>query len=554
MRVIERVLDWASGGAISGAREAALEARETAGNEARRSTLLKERLLDVESRIGEDGWQLIASLVGPFVITDRALRVARWTALAMYLRNPFIRAGVQRYCDFVIGEGVSVSSENPDVNQVLQQFWDDYTNQEELTTPHALADKETEQRLFGETFFVLFTNSLTGQVKVSTIEPDEIQGSPVYNPENRRETWYYKRVRLKPVLDMGTGIETASQETIWHPDWRYQPTVRPTSIGGFEVAWDAPVYHVKSGAINRLDRGLSELLPAQDSARAYTEFLEDRMTVARALSRIVAKATATTKAGVSAVKGKLAGMVSNRRSVEGVDGYTRDGGAIGDVAAMGPGKTYEAVSVKGATINPDEGRRMFLAVCAAFGLPETWFGDASVGSLATSKSLDLPTMKAMVRRRAFWRTVLRNILDYVVVQAATKPVGALRGKVKVQQPAAAGLRVQVLARPVKSADLPQPKRGSLEPVPIAVDFPNLIETETGGEIEALATAQTLLGGEGGRRYIAKRVLQVLGEDDVDELLDTMDFSAPDIADPAAEVPPANPEKGPAGDDQKANEA
>jgi len=504
MPLRERLTDFLTGNLLAETRRDLRELRETALAEARHNAVLRERNYDLESEIARDGFVLLAGLLGQIVVTDRVLRLARHVAFEMYTRNPYIRRGVDAKCDFVIGEGLNVSSANAAVNAVLQDFWDDYTNQTELTTADAMRDKEREQQLFGETFFVLFTNARTGAVKVATIFPDEIQGMPIYNPENRRECWYYKRVRFAPILDLTTGIETQAQLIEWHPDWRYQPRVKPDQIGGYSVRWDAPVYHVKTGAINRMDRGLSEVVAQIGWAKAYTEFLENRATVARALSRIVAKATAATKAGVAAVRKGLASL-AGRRSDIGPDG-SRLGDAVGDVATMGPGKDYEPVNVKGATINPDEGRRFLLAVCAGFGLPETWFGDASVGTLATASSLDLPTMKMMKARRALWTQVLQNILHYVVLKSATAPAGALRNVVKVDwggtQP-----KLSIAGRPV----------------PVDVDFPSLIETETAAEIAAVASAATLLPGEAGRRFVAKKILGILGEDDIDQMLAGMEF-------------------------------
>ena len=68
-------------------------------------------------------------------------------------------------------------------------------------------------------------------------------------------------------------------------------------------------------------------------------------------------------------------------------------------------------------------------VAAATGLPESFFGDVSVGTLATARSLDRPTELKFHSRQTLWADVLRDLLGYVIDQAVTAPRGQLQGTV-----------------------------------------------------------------------------------------------------------------------------
>jgi hypothetical protein len=72
----------------------------------------------------------------------------------------------------------------------------------------------------------------------------------------------------------------------------------------------------------------------------------------------------------------------------------------------------------GATIQADDGRRLLLMACAALGIPETFTGDVSIGTLATAESLDRPTELKFRDRQSFWADSIIEILEYVIIEAA----------------------------------------------------------------------------------------------------------------------------------------
>jgi hypothetical protein len=153
---------------------------------------------------------------------------------------------------------------------------------------------------------------------------------------------------------------------------------------------------------------------------------------------------------------------------------------------------------------------MLLMVAAAVGLPETFFGDASVGTLATAKSLDRPTELMMRDRQTLWGDVLAQIHDYVLLQAVKAPQGRLRGMGTVLTVVEDGLRSEA----VQWADDIDPH--------IATDWPPLIEHDTAATIAAITQAATLNGqqpaGTMDLQTISRLVLSALGVQDVDQVL------------------------------------
>src|SRR5262249_50712420 len=157
------------------------------------------------------------------------------------------------------------------------------------------------------------------------------------------------------------------------------------TVRGVPVRWDAPIYHIKTGGFSDMRFGVPEIYAAVDWAKAYKEFLEDWATITRALSRFAWKAsTKGGQRGVAALKSRLSTTLGSGAGM----GETTPPPVTGSIAVMSEGNNLEPIKTAGATTSMEDGRRLLLMVCSALGLPETFFGDVSVGTLATATSLD----------------------------------------------------------------------------------------------------------------------------------------------------------------------
>jgi hypothetical protein len=445
--------------------------------------LLQEHLAALELQFEDNDWIRLS------METDRefsrdGLRKLITLSRIMWLKNPLINRGVNVKAYYVWAQGINVEATDPAVNDVVQAFLDDPDNRVELTGHQARTQKEVALQVEGNIFFAFFTDAASGRVRVRTIPVDEITDI-VTNPDDRREVWFYKRQRTESRFNLGTGGYDSSARTTYYPDWRYvgRATSKPTSIGGAPVEWDVPVYHLKVGGLPDMRFGVPETYQGIDWARAYGSFLEDRATLAKALSKFawIAKTPGGAKA-IAATKAKLATTVGTAM------GERNPPPVTGSTAIMHPEMQMDPVKLAGATIHPDEGRRFLLMVAAAAGLPETFYGDASVGTLATAKSLDRPTELMCKDRQTLWADVWQDILD-VVVEAA--------------------IRARKLAPGVDRH--------------IDVDFPPLLERDVVATVTSIIDAATLKGqtpaGTMDDRTLVRLLLRALGVDQIDELLE-----------------------------------
>lgn len=445
--------------------------------------LLTERLAELELGLEDAGWtRMVADSEREFS-RDGLRRIIAQSRL-FFLKSPVINRGVNVQAAYVFGQGVNIEAEDDAVNETIQTFLDDPANQTELTSHQARLLKEVDLQVLGNLFFVFFTNRATGQVTVRSINVDEISDI-ITDPEDARSPWYYHRVWMENRFDPNMGGYGSAIRAAYYPDWRYQPSGRPASLGGVPVMWDNPVCHVKVGGLSDMRFGVPETYQSLDWARAYKEFLEDRATIARALSRFAWRLTTPGGAkGVAAAKAKLGTTISTSSSETNPPPVT--GAAF--VGGQG-GAVLDPIRVSGATISPEEGRRYLLMAAMGMGLPETFFGDVNVGTLATAKSLDRPTELKFRDRQQLWADVLHDILQFVVEQSQRAPRG-----------------------------LPQGVDAHID-----ISFPDILERDIEARVRAIVSAATLddkaTAGTMDDRTLARLLLQALGLDDVDELLD-----------------------------------
>jgi hypothetical protein len=461
---------------------------------------LRERLVELELALEDGGWRRMA-LSGEREFSREGLRRINELARLMFLKNPLIQRGVNVQAHYVFGQGINIRGRAKPVDEIVQAFLDDPRNTVELTGHQAREMKEKELVLTGNLVFVFFSNPATGRVQVRSIPVDEID-EIIANPEDAREPWFYRRTWTTTGFD-GSGGRTLETRTALYPDWHYAAAARPAQIGGTTVLWDSPVYHVRVNCLSDQQFGVSEVYAALDWARAYKNFLEDWATIVRAYSRFAWNLT---------VKGGAADVANatNRlgTTIGTGQGETNPPMLAGSTFVAGTGAKLEPVRTAGATTSAEDGRRLLLMVAAATGLPESFFGDVSVGTLATAKSLDRPTELKMLSRQTFWADVFKEVLGFVVRQAVK--AGRLAGTVRLED----GQWIVQLADDLETGE---PLDDTID-----IDFPPILEHDTAGRIDAIVSAATLDGktpaGTIDPKSLARMLLTALGEDDVDAML------------------------------------
>lgn len=476
--------------------------------------LLQESVADLELAAEDRGWQRAAFQLEHEFTRNGLGDIAR-NCRVMVIASPLIKRGMQLRIGYVWGQGVTVAARADetaaqDVNAVVTAFWDDESNQASFTSSQAQEENERALGTDGNLLFALFTDPLTGRVQVRSTPFEEI-ADKITNPQDRDETWFFLRqydaTVIRPFQPANGPLTTRSRQVtmkVLHPAVGYRPARRPRSIDGVEIMWDAPMLHVP---VNRLDGwkwGVPDVYAALPWARGYEGFLTDWAKLVKALSKFAWRLTGDRASKVRRAADTLrtalpAGLPGPRGSLPG------GGSEAGQVAAMGPGGTLEAIPKSGATIDSDSGRPLASLVAASLGVSVIdLLADPGVtGARAVAEAMDKGTVLEMTLRRKLWTSVMQTVLGYVIDQAVKAPQGLLTGTVRRDQ--ATDREVITLAGDVD--------RGVL------VDWPDLNDLDPVKLVGAIVAAD----GTGKMPPVetARLLLHALGVEDIDDLLEEM---------------------------------
>lgn len=505
MSLSEQLADRLTGGKLSEQAAVIADLQETNRETAVDLALVRESLQRLEQALYSPEWRWLTA-TGDQEFTRAGLKQITDIGRLMRIKNPIIKRGVAIKRLYVFAQGMTVTAADSDINAVIQAFMDDERNQADFTSHQARGERETDLQTDGNIYFRFFINRVNGRVRLRSIDANEITDI-VTNPDDAREPWFYRRNYTVKELD---GSTKALVE--FYPDWRFLPRsqvgftdVLAASGGlGGRIVWDTPVMHT---AVNRMGRwGVCEFYDAQDWALAYKSFLEQLASVWQALARWAAKLTVQGGArGVAAAKTKIATTLAS-----GSEGNPPP--TTGATFIASQGTDLQPFRTAGATMSADDGRRLQLMAAMSFGFPETFYGDAKAGSLATAKSLDRPTELLIIDRQTLWRDVHQSIFQLVLTWAVKAPQGPLRGLGRVVREPDGD---QVIERLVWNESV----AGR-----VSVTFPPVIEHDTREAIAALIDAQTLAGrGEGKGiplETAVHSILAALGMENVDEIMDT----------------------------------
>ena len=395
------------------------------------------------------------------------------------MKNPLIRRGVDVCSAYVFGRGFEVTTDNPKANDVLQAFFAANAN---VLGQIGLAKLEKQKWYDGNLFIVFFADRLnTGNVTVRTIDATEIQDI-ITDPEDGDTPWFYKREWVQRAYDQGNGQMRNQGKVAFYPALGYDPPSKPPTFGDAPIMWDTPILHRKSGDVGKWHFGCPEIYPALDWAKTSRRLLEACFTVRKSLAQI--SATLTTKGGQQALSGakqQLATTVGPTSSLWDTNPTAVDG----SIFASGPGTKLEAFKTAGAGGNPEDVRRYIHWVAMVFGIPETFFADASVGSLATAQSLDRPTELRFLERQEVWREDLTRIAQFVLGVNMRATSGKLQesGIVEIIE---CRRVLNVRGEMVYEAMPTKPST-----VVIRVNFPAIREGDMPANIKAICEAMTL---------------------------------------------------------------
>ena len=351
--------------------------------------ILREATKQVEDALNleDEGWVNL-STKGTEVIPDAARQTVAREARLYSLRDPLCRRAVALMTDYSFGPGITWTMKDEPAKKLLETFWKSPANKPMLS-PKGQRKSSNKLLVDGELFLAVFLGP-KGQSTIRRIDTLEITEF-ITDPDDKENVRYYKR-------------EWVDAQTQGHTDY-YRSFANTKDVACKDSAGtsrqktaEALVYHLPINDLGQ--RGNSYLMPVLEWIKLYRKFLASRVAIMLALARFAWKAK--TKGGqvaVDAMKAKFheeevkaaATIVEN----EGVD--------------MQPIKTES-----GGRNAYEDGRQIKLQVAAGTGWPEQYFGDISIGNLATAKTVELPVQKMCESYQALWKGAYEDIFQLIL--------------------------------------------------------------------------------------------------------------------------------------------
>lgn len=500
MGLFDSLSEAITGGSNESTEKQFTELREALNMSQGNALLLQENLAQLELAMEDEGWRRFG-MSKQMEFTRGGLENLINVARMMYMSNPLIKHAVDVKTFYTWGQGVSVHAADETIESgTIQPMIEHPGNEAELYAQQARLLTDVDQQVEGNVFFRMPTD-YDGRVDIRSIPTKEIQDIHT-KPGDTQQVWFYRRVWTEDEFSLQTGeVESKGYDKLY-PDYRHQPRHKPKRIGPYEVMWDEPIIHQRTGGLKNMRFGIPEVYAALDWARAYKKFLEQWHSIVSSLARFAWKRT-TTPEKLEEERRKLNSTVTRDNATEG-NPPPAAGSVLMDVA----GSDMEPIKTAGVTTKADDARASRLMVAAATGLPDTILsGDVDIGNFATSKTLDRPTELMMRNRQIMWQHLDKAVFGYAIDAKVRR--GQLEGKVEYSR-----FGSESIVIPPEAKDYG-----------VLISYPPVLEHDAGDVVKAIVSAATLDGkmeaGTIERPLLVKMLLEALNVEDVDAEIKNM---------------------------------
>ena len=358
--------------------------------------LLREATASVEAdlTLEDAGWINLSGATGEVITSSE--RITNVGLSRLYAtKDPMGKQAIRLWTDYTFGSGITWQADDDSVTKALESFWGSKANHNVLS---ARGQRKSSDKLLidGEVFFAIFLGP-NGEAKIRHIDPLEIT-EIITNPDDIEDIRYYRRQWSDP--------QGKPHDTIYRSSSNIADEATIDSYGASRRKTDdALIYHLTYNTITQ--RGNPLLLPALIWMKYNTRFLASRIAIMLALAKFAWR---------TKVKG-------GQTAVDAIRAKTHDKEiAAGAHLVENLGSDTTPIKTEtGAAAAYQDGRMIKLQIAAAVGIPEQYFGDISIGNLATAKTVELPMMKMFQSYQAIWNDTYQDIDEIILEHNKVPP-------------------------------------------------------------------------------------------------------------------------------------
>lgn len=331
----------------------------------------------------EDGWRRLS---GDNARDLSPLSHARMRETAYYLWDSNMLANrlIELPLAHLLAEGVQLQVGVPEMQDVLNRFWNDPINNLDIK----IEKKLRELALFGEQCYPVAVNEHDGHVRLGYLDPKLI-ATVVSDPDNPEQPIGVVTVKDRKGLARRFRVIVNGPETVF--------TERTRAIR--ESFSDGDCFYFKINDLSTSSRGRSDLRAPADWVDAYDQFLFGEAERHNFLRAFVWDVTLT---------GATQDEVNDRAKKISAP-------RPGAVRVHNEGETWQALNPDLGAYESAAASRLFRNhVLGGVTIPEHWYGGGGDVNRSTGESMGEPTLKVFTMRQRYAKFMLVTMGKYAL--------------------------------------------------------------------------------------------------------------------------------------------
>lgn len=307
---------------------------------------------------------------------------AQSIALYLWRKNPMARRLTEMLADFVVGDGITFEAEDPDVKEVMDEFWMD----PKMALHARHRDLVRDQSIYGELTFESITNETLGRSRLRFIDPARIK-DVLPNPDNAFED----------------AVIVLNPKEIGGPDIRIEVVTFDDEQDPTAPVWKGAGLYLPVNRVTGQHRGTPDLLALADFVDGYDQLLWNALERSGLINAFVWDVTLT-----GSTQTQVSKWISEHGSAP----------PPGTVRAHNEKETWNAVAPElGNADTMALGRPIKNMALGGFGAPEAWFAEGDSANRATLAAQGDPTYRMITARQTVVGAQFTTIFGFVIAKA-----------------------------------------------------------------------------------------------------------------------------------------
>jgi len=302
-------------------------------------------------------------------------------AFHLYDTNPLAHRILEMTKDFVVGEGITFTAEDPEVEKVLKEFWNDPVNAWNLKQ----GQRVLELGLYGEQFYPVAVNEINGKVRMGYLDPAAV-ARVISDPENVEI--------IRQVKKKGSATQVQKTYEVVNLDEDLKSKTYGHLVGD--------IFFFAINKVANALRGRSDLFSLADWIDGYDQFLFNRLERSHLMNVFLWDVT-------------LEGY--NQRQI---DDWLKEQGLPKPASMRAHNekvKWQAIVPDLGAHDASEEAKLFRNQILGGAGTPPHWYAGGEGITRATALEMSVPVMKRLKTRQRYFRYMIELIFLFVIHQA-----------------------------------------------------------------------------------------------------------------------------------------